>query len=77
MIGKISSFPMVLEVACCVGNESIKNVVDKARFYLDPVYLLCLWMVLNRTILDAERYRQLKAKAETFTGFDPFTAGVS
>jgi hypothetical protein len=77
VIGKISSFPMVLEVACCVGNGSIKNVVDKARFYLEPEYLLCLWMVLNKIILDVERYQQLKAKAETFTGFDPFTAGVS
>lgn len=77
VIGKITTETMMLEVACCVGNGSILNVVDKARFYLDPEYLLCLWMVLTRTSSDEQRYRKLKAKAETFTDFDPFTPGVS
>ncbi len=77
VIGKISTEPMMLEVACCVGNGSILNVVDKSRFYIDPEYLLCLWMILNRIATDEQLYRQLKAKAETFTDFDPFTPGVS
>jgi len=77
VIGRISTSPMVLEVACCVGNGSTRNVVDKALFYLDPEYLLCLWMVLNRISADEQRYQKLKAKAEAFTDFDPFAASVS
>ena len=77
VIGKVSSFPMVLEVACCVGNGSLKNVVDKAIFHLDPEYFLLMWSVLCRLIHDKERYRQLKAKVETYSGFDPFASGVS
>ena len=77
VIGKISSDPAILEVACCVGKGSILNVVDKARFYVDPEYLIGLWLVLDRMASDERRYLELKTKAETFTDFDPFTTGVS
>lgn len=77
VIGKISMAPTKLEVACCVGNGLQRNVVDQARFYLDPKYLLALSVVLERTASDERRYRELKAKAEMFTDYDPFAPGVS
>lgn len=75
--GKITMNPMVLEVACCTGTGGVRNVVDKAIFYLDPEYLLCLWSVLKRIDADEQRYRQLKAQAEMHTEFDPFFIGIS
>lgn len=76
IIGKFLPEQMKIDVVCCQGQGPY-NVYDRAFFYLDPEYLMCLWVVLCRLEQDRNRFTQLKSFAEARVEFNPFAVGAS
>jgi hypothetical protein len=77
IIGKFMPEVMKLDVVCCQGQGQYSNVHDRSWFYLDPEYLMCMWVVLCRLGDDRDRYKQQKSMAEARVEFDPFSTGAS
>lgn len=77
IVGKFMPEQMKLDVVCCQAQGQYSNVLDRAWFYVDAEYLLCLWVVLCRLEQDKSKYTQLKSMAEATIAFDPFAAGAS
>lgn len=77
VIGQLQVESMKLDVACCQTVGIHSNMLDRSCFFLDPEYLLCLWLVLNRLKQDRARFSQLKSFAEATVTFNPFVARAS
>jgi len=77
IVGKFMPETMKFDVVCCQVQGQYSNVHDRALFYVDAEYLLCLWVVLCRLEQDKTKYTQMKSMAEATIAFDPFAAGAS
>ncbi len=77
IVGKFMQEKVKFDIVCCQTQGQYGNVNDRAWFYVDVEYLLCLWVVLCRLEQDKGRYTQMKSMAEATIAFDPFAAGAS
>lgn len=77
IIGQFLPESFKLDVVCCQGVGQFSNIHDRSFFFLDPEYLLCLWLVLNRLGTDRIRFEKLKSIAEARVEFNPFAVRAS
>lgn len=77
IVGKFIPEQMKFDVVCCRVQGQHSNVHDRAWFYVDAEYLLCLWVVLCRLDQDKTKYTKMQSMAEATIAFDPFAAGAS
>lgn len=77
IIGRFLPGEMKLDVVCCQGQGQYNNIHDRSFFFLDPEYILCLWLVLDRLEKDRIRYEKLKQFAEARVEFNPFAVCAS